>query len=215
MNAVRTTLSQPIARGLIAAVVLLSSLSALANEPPDLARATFAGGCFWCMESDFEKLEGVTDVVSGFTGGTLKNPTYNGNHSGHYEAVVVTYDPAKVSYQQLLDHYWVNIDPFDDGGQFCDRGHSYLAAIFVADEVQRKSAEASKREVVRMFPDQAVITPILAASTFYPIKGEESYHQDFYKKSPVRYKYYRWGCGRDQRLKEIWGDKAGHGPALR
>src|SRR6056297_853501 len=179
------------------------------------AKAVFAGGCFWCMESDFEKLEGVTDVVSGFTGGTMKNPTYNGNHSGHYEAVEITYDPAKVSYQQLLDHYWVNIDPFDDGGQFCDRGHSYLAAIFVADEVQRKSAEASKREVVRMFPDQAVITPILAASTFYPIKGEESYHQDFYKKSPVRYKYYRWGCGRDQRLKEIWGDKAGHGPALR
>ncbi len=178
------------------------------------AKAVFAGGCFWCMESDFEKLEGVTDVVSGFTGGTMKNPTYNGNHSGHYEAVEITYDPAKVSYQQLLDHYWVNIDPFDDGGQFCDRGHSYLAAIFVADEVQRKSAEASKREVVRMFPDQAVITPILAASTFYPIKGEESYHQDFYKKSPVRYKYYRWGCGRDQRLKEIWGDKAGHGPAL-
>lgn len=179
------------------------------------AKAVFAGGCFWCMESDFEKLEGVTDVVSGFTGGTMKNPTYNGNHSGHYEAVEITYDPAKVSYQQLLDHYWVNIDPFDDGGQFCDRGHSYLAAIFVADEVQRKSAEASKGEVVRMFPDQAVITPILAASTFYPIKGEESYHQDFYKKSPVRYKYYRWGCGRDQRLKEIWGDKAGHGPALR
>lgn len=174
------------------------------------AKAIFAGGCFWCMESDFEKLDGVTAVVSGFTGGTLKNPTYNGNHAGHYEAVEVTYDPAKVSYQQLLDHYWVNIDPFDDGGQFCDRGHSYLAAIFVASESQRISAEASKREVVKMFPGQKVVTPILDASTFYPIKGEESYHQDFYKKSPVRYKYYRWNCGRDQRLKEIWGNKASH-----
>ncbi len=171
------------------------------------AKAIFAGGCFWCMEADFEKLDGVTDVVSGFTGGTLKNPTYNGNHAGHYEAVEVTYDPAKVSYQQLLDHYWVNIDPFDDGGQFCDRGHSYLAAIFVANEVERKSAEASKRAAIEMFPRQKVVTPILDASTFYPIKGEESYHQDFYKKSPVRYNYYRWNCGRDQRLKQIWGDK--------
>ncbi len=175
------------------------------------AKAVFAGGCFWCMESDFEKLEGVTDVISGFTGGTLENPTYNGNHSGHYEAVEVTYDPAKVSYHQLLDHYWVNIDPFDDGGQFCDRGHSYLAAIFVANEAQKKSAEESRRKVVQMFPDETVVTPILDASAFYPIKGEESYHQDFYKKSPVRYKYYRWNCGRDQRLKEVWGDKAmGH-----
>jgi peptide-methionine (S)-S-oxide reductase len=159
------------------------------------------------MESDFEKLDGVTAVVSGFTGGTLKNPTYNGNHAGHYEAVEVTYDPAKVSYQQLLDHYWVNIDPFDDGGQFCDRGHSYLAAIFVANEAERKSAEASKQAVIDMFPGQKVVTPILDSSTFYPIKGEESFHQDFYKKSPVRYKYYRWNCGRDQRLMEIWGDK--------
>jgi len=174
------------------------------------AKAVFAGGCFWCMESDFEKLEGVTNVISGFTGGTLANPTYNGNHAGHYEAVEVTYDSAKVSYQQLLDYYWVNIDPFDDGGQFCDRGHSYLAAIFVANEEERKSAEASKREVQKTFPNQTVVTPILNASTFYPIQGDESYHQDFYKKSPVRYKYYRWNCGRDQRLKQIWGDKAGH-----
>jgi peptide-methionine (S)-S-oxide reductase len=179
----------------------------MAMEKTMTAQAIFAGGCFWCMESDFEKLDGVTAVVSGFTGGTLKNPTYNGNHAGHYEAVEVTYDPAKVSYQQLLDHYWVNIDPFDDGGQFCDRGHSYLAAIFVANEAERKSAEASKQAVIDMFPGQKVVTPILDASTFYPIKGEESFHQDFYKKSPVRYKYYRWNCGRDQRLMEIWGDK--------
>ncbi|PLX76495.1 MAG: peptide-methionine (S)-S-oxide reductase [Desulfuromonas sp.] len=171
------------------------------------AKAIFAGGCFWCMESDFEKLDGVTDVVSGFTGGTLKNPTYNGNHNGHYEAVEVSYDPSKVNYEQLLDHYWVNIDPFDDGGQFCDRGHSYLAAIFVANDAERKSAEASWRAVEQTFPDQNVVTPILDVSIFYPIQGNESYHQDFYKKSPVRYQYYRWGCGRDKRLKEIWGNK--------
>ena len=172
--------------------------------------AIFAGGCFWCMESDFEKLEGVTDVISGFTGGTLKNPTYNGNHEGHYEAVEITYDPDQVSYRQLLEYYWVNIDPFDDSGQFCDKGHSYLAAIFVANETERTIAEELKQQVVAMFPDQTVVTPILDASTFYPIQGEESYHQDFYKKSPIRYNAYRWNCGRDQRLRYIWGDKATH-----
>lgn len=174
------------------------------------ATTILAGGCFWCMESDFEKLDGVTDVVSGFTGGTLENPTYNGNHEGHYEAVEITYDPDKVSYQQLLDHYWVNIDPFDDRGQFCDKGHSYLAAIFVANATEREIAEASRQRVVEMFPDQTVVTPILEASTFYPIKGNESYHQDFYKKSPIRYNAYRWNCGRDARLRYIWGDKATH-----
>lgn len=173
-------------------------------------KAVLAGGCFWCMEADFEKLAGVTDVVSGFTGGTLQDPTYNGNHEGHYEAVEITYDPNKLSYQQLLDHYWVNIDPFDDGGQFCDRGHSYLAAIFVANQTERKIAEESKQRVVAMFPDQTVVTPILEAATFYPIKGDESYHQDFYKKSPIRYNAYRWNCGRDARLRQIWGDKAIH-----
>ena len=183
--------------------LLLFATNALADK------TVLAGGCFWCMESDFEKLDGVTDVVSGFTGGTLENPTYNGDHTGHYEAVEITYDPTRVSYRQLLDHYWVNIDPFDDGGQFCDRGHSYLSAIFVASDAERKLAEESKRKVEAMFSGKKVITPILDASTFYPIKGDESYHQDFYKKSPVRYKVYRWNCGRDQRLKEIWGDKAG------
>jgi len=173
-------------------------------------KTILAGGCFWCMESDFEKLEGVTDVVSGFTGGTLKDPTYNGNHAGHYEAVQITYNSKQVSYQQLLDHYWVNIDPFDDRGQFCDKGHSYLAAIFVANETERAIAEESKRRVVEMFPDQKVVTPILDASTFYPIKGAESYHQDYYKNNPIRYNAYRWNCGRDQRLRYIWGDKATH-----
>ena len=173
-------------------------------------KTILAGGCFWCMESDFEKVVGVTDVVSGFTGGTLIDPTYNGNHEGHYEAVEITYDPSQVSYQQLLDYYWVNTDPFDDRGQFCDKGHSYLAAIFVANDAERKIAEESKQRVIAMFPDQTVVTPILDASTFYPIKGSESYHQDYYKNNPIRYNAYRWNCGRDQRLRYIWGEKATH-----
>jgi len=173
-------------------------------------KTILAGGCFWCMESDFEKLEGVTDVISGFTGGTLKNPTYNGNHQGHYEAVEITYNPDKVSYEELLAHYWVNIDPFDAKGQFCDKGPSYLSAIFVANDTEKKLAEESKRKVEAQFPDKKVVTPILEASIFYPIKGDESYHQDYYKNNPIRYKAYRWNCGRDKRLKEIWGDKAKH-----
>lgn len=171
-------------------------------------KAIFAGGCFWCMESDFEKLDGVTEVISGFTGGTLKNPTYRGNHKGHYEAVEVTYDPSKISYKELLDYYWVNIDPFDAQGQFCDKGFSYLSAIFVANDKEKKLAEKSRKKVVSQFPDKKVVTPILKASIFYPIKDEESYHQNYYKNNSVRYKYYRWSCGRDQRLKDIWGDKA-------
>ncbi|MEJ2469716.1 MAG: peptide-methionine (S)-S-oxide reductase MsrA [Desulfuromonadales bacterium] len=188
---------------LIIALLLVAS-SALA------AQAILAGGCFWCMEADFEDQPGVTDVVSGFTGGTLENPTYNGNHAGHYEAVEITYDPEQISYRELLDHYWVNIDPFDDGGQFCDRGHSYKPAIFVMNDTQRQIAETSKQDVAAMFPDKAIVVPILEASTFYPIQGEESYHQNFARNNPVRYQFYRWNCGRDQRLKEIWGDKATH-----
>ena len=173
-------------------------------------KTVLAGGCFWCMESDLEKLDGVTDVISGFTGGTLENPTYNGDHRGHYEAVEITYDPHKISYEALLDYYWVNIDPFDDKGQFCDKGHSYLSAIFVANDEERRLAAQSKEKVVEQFPTKKVVTPILNASTFYPIKGDEIYHQDFYKKSPIRYKFYRLNCGRDSRLKEIWGERATH-----
>ena len=192
---------------------LLLILSAiLLSYAPNAAadKAILAGGCFWCMESDFEKLEGVTDVISGFTGGTLKDPTYNGNHSGHFEAVEITYDSDKISYKELLDYYWVNIDPFDDTGQFCDNGPSYLSAIFVANDKERAIAEQSKGEITEQFADKKIVTPILEASTFYPIKGSESYHQDYYKKSPVRYKFYRLSCGRDNRLKEIWGDRATH-----
>ncbi len=160
------------------------------------------------MEKDFESLDGVSDVVSGFTGGTAPNPTYRGDHTGHYEAVEITYDPNIVTYQEILDHFWVNVDPFDARGQFCDKGPSYLSAIFVANDDQRALAEQSKQTVIERFPDMTVVTPILAADTFYPIKDEEIGHQDYYKKSPVRYKAYRWGCGRDSRLREIWGEDA-------
>jgi len=185
---------------------LLIALAALfISYQASAATAIFAGGCFWCVESDFEKVKGVSEAISGFTGGTLKNPTYNGDHTGHLEAVEVHYDPKVVSYQDLLHYYWRHIDPFDDGGQFCDRGPTYRSAIFVANDEERKLAEASKREVEKQFPGQTVATQIRDAKTFYPIKGDESYHQDYYKKYPYKYKFYRWNCGRDQRVEEIWG----------
>jgi peptide-methionine (S)-S-oxide reductase len=195
-------------KNLILATVV--AMLTVIGQPAFAATAVLAGGCFWCMESDFEKLDGVSEVVSGFTGGSHPDPTYRGDHSGHYEAVEITYDPQVVDYAGILDHFWVNVDPFDARGQFCDKGHSYLAAIFVADDAERELAEKSRLQVVEMFPDQTVVMPILQQSTFYPIKGDEEYHQDYYKKSPLRYKYYRWGCGRDKRLSAIWGDKATH-----
>nr|WP_024593952.1 peptide-methionine (S)-S-oxide reductase MsrA [Pseudoalteromonas sp. TB13] len=199
-------MKKSLALALTSAAILFSTLTHAAKTE----KAVLAGGCFWCMESDFEKLEGVTDVISGFTGGKLKNPTYNGNHKGHYEAVEITYDPAIVSYKGILDHYWVNIDPFDARGQFCDKGPSYLSAIFVENDEQRKLAEKTKAAVVAEFPNQTVVTPILNTSTFYPIKGRESFHQDYYKNNPIRYNTYRWRCGRDSRLEDIWGDRATH-----
>ncbi len=195
-------------RSLLAVAVMCLTLSAA--QAASAAKAYFAGGCFWCMEADFEKLAGVADVVSGFMGGSVENPTYNGNHAGHYETVEITYDPQVVGYQGLLDHYWVNIDPFDAKGQFCDKGHSYLSAIFVSNAHERQLAEQSREKVIREFPSREVVTPVLEASVFYPIKGNESYHQDFYKTHPIRYKLYRWNCGRDQRLKEIWGERVTH-----
>ena len=190
---------------------LLSALIPLASLIVPSAHAdsaVLAGGCFWCMEKDFESLEGVSEVVSGFTGGTAENPTYNGNHAGHYEAVEITYDPDVVSYREILDHFWVNIDPFDEQGQFCDKGSSYLSAIFTASEEEADIAAETKKTVIDRFPEQKVVTPILPLSTFYPITGNEIYHQDFYKKSPIRYKAYRFSCGRDRRLEAIWGDDA-------
>lgn len=186
---------------LLAAVLAGSSLQAIAEK------ATFAGGCFWCVEAAFQDLEGVTSAVSGFTGGTLRNPTYRGNHRGHYEAVEVIYDPAKISYQQLLDIYWVNVDPFDKHGQFCDKGFSYLSAIFVHNPNQKVLAEASRQKVIAQFPGQELVTPVLDSSKFYPVEDD---HQDYYKKNPIRYKFYRTGCRRDARLQDIWGDEARH-----
>lgn len=193
---------------LLAALLTCSAFTA--NSESDVATTVLAGGCFWCMESDYEKLEGVIDVVSGFSGGELKDPTYNGNHRGHYEVVEVTYNPEVVSYTEILNYYWLSIDPFDPTGQFCDKGSSYRSAIFVANDEERTIAETSKQQVQTQFPNDNVVTPILDAKIFYPIKGSESVHQDFYKNNKVRYNAYRWGCGRDKRTRAIWGDAAVH-----
>jgi methionine-S-sulfoxide reductase len=165
--------------------------------------ATFAGGCFWCMHGEFAGIDGVSRVVSGYTGGTTKNPTYeqvSQGYTGHVEAIEVTYDPDKVSYQKLLDIFWENIDPLDPYGQFCDKGSQYRAGIFYHDAEQQKLAEASKEKVKAKFRD-TVATTIRPASEFYPA---EDYHQDYYIKNKTRYKLYRMGCGRDERLKQLW-----------
>lgn len=182
-------------------------LSFFVSTPALAAEAVFAGGCFWCVEALYQETEGVSDVVSGFTGGTHPNPTYAGRHDGHYEAVKVRYDPNVVSYQRLLDLFWVNIDPFDARGQFCDKGPSYRAAIFVANDEERKLAEASRAKVMAEFADRTVVTEILPAAKFFPVVES---HQDYYQKNPIRYGFYRRGCGRDRRLQEIWGERAKH-----
>ena len=187
-----------IAIGMLLAQV---SLGAVASQ---VEKAVFAGGCFWCMEAAYQELPGVKDVVSGFTGGELENPTYNGDHRGHYEAVEVTYDPNVLTYQDLLNVFWINIDPFDKRGQFCDKGFSYQSAVFVQDAREKALAEASKQAVADHFPDKEVVTAILERKVFYPVA---EYHQDYYLKNPIRYRFYRAGCGRDRRLQQIWGDK--------
>jgi peptide-methionine (S)-S-oxide reductase len=187
---------------------LLFMLLALTANAAKADTAIFAGGCFWCVEALYQETPGVTDAVSGFTGGTHPAPTYNGRHDGHYEAVMVTYDPGQVSYQTLLDLFWLNIDPFDAQGQFCDKGPSYRSAIFVADETQRALAQASKEAVAEAFPQRSVATVILPATEFFPV---EAAHQDYYLENPVRYRLYRNGCRRDARLEQIWADRAGGG----
>ena len=194
------------------AAMVLASASAPAQERGDATerRAIFAGGCFWCMEAVYQKLDGVHSVVSGFTGGELPNPTYDGDHRGHWEAVEVVYDPSVISYDRLLHYYWRNIDPFDGGGQFCDRGHSYKSAIFALDSAQRLAATRSRDRASQALAgrghDQRLRTPVLTAGRFWPVK---EYHQDYYLKNPLRYKLYRTGCGRDRRLQQLWGDEAG------
>ncbi|MFC6673151.1 peptide-methionine (S)-S-oxide reductase MsrA [Marinobacterium aestuariivivens] len=183
-------------------LLLLFLLSLFPGVVAHADRALFAGGCFWCMEQAFQELPGVTSVVSGFTGGRLENPTYEGNHEGHLEAVEVVFDAQRIDYRQLLSVFWRNIDPFDDGGQFCDRGPSYRSAIFVLDASQRRLAEASRHEVEARFPDRQVVTPVRDAGPFYPVKA---YHQDYYLKNPIRYRFYKASCGRSARLHEVWG----------
>jgi peptide-methionine (S)-S-oxide reductase len=171
------------------------------------ATATFAGGCFWCMEPPFDELAGVLSTTSGYIGGETKNPTYeqvSEGRTGHAEAVQVIYDPSKISYEQLLDVFWRNVDPLDGGGQFCDRGNQYRTGIFYHSDDQRRAAEASKARVAAKLPGP-VTTAIVAAGPFYEA---ETYHQDYYQKNPVRYKFYKWNCGRDQRLDQIWGKRS-------
>lgn len=166
--------------------------------------AVFAGGCFWCMEKPFDHLSGVLSTTSGYTGGPLQNPTYDkisAGGTGHLEALRVVYDPTKVNYQTLLNTFWHNVDPFDIGGQFCDRGSQYRAAIFYQNDAQQRLAELSKQDIAAQLKKD-VATEILPAATFYPA---EEYHQEYYLKNPVRYGYYRNSCGRDARLKEVWG----------
>lgn len=170
--------------------------------------AIFAGGCFWCEEQVFEKMPGVLSVVSGYTGGTTKNPTYesvsNGG-TGHLESVKIIFDPSKVTYEELLMNFWYNVDPFDPLGQFCDKGNSYKAAIFYSNDTQKKLAEDSKKQLEERFK-KTIVTQILPATEFYLA---EEYHQDYAEKNPLRYGFYRGSCGRDERLNEVWGKDSG------
>lgn len=190
---------------LIAAIGLCAfAASARAGERGE---AIFAGGCFWCEEAAFEGVPGVSAVISGYSGGFKKNPSYeevSSGATGHAESVRVVFDPAKISYARLLEIFWHSVDPLSAGGQFCDRGNQYRSAIFYLDESQRKAAEDSKKNIEAQLK-QAVATEITRAGEFYPA---EEYHQDFFKKNPIRYSSYRTGCGRDRRLKELWGAAA-------
>ena len=176
--------------------------------PPEVAEgqktAIFAGGCFWCIEKDFDHVPGVVSTTSGYTGDTMQNPTYR-NHGKHIEALKVVYDPQIVSYDALLTAFWHSIDPTDAGGQFCDRGHTYTTAIFATEE-QRAAATASKASVAKGdYPKKPIVTPILEAQTFWPA---EVYHQDYYQKNPIRYRYYRSRCGRNATVERVWGPHA-------
>jgi peptide-methionine (S)-S-oxide reductase len=200
---------------LLALAVMISvtaTATAVAQSPqpaatkPAAAKATFAGGCFWCMEEAFEPVAGVTAVISGYMGGKTKNPNYeqvSGGRTGHAEVVQIEYDPKRVSYEKLLEIFWRNIDPTQPDAQFCDHGSQYRSAIFYHDETQKRLAEASRTALVKSKPFKGeIVTEISKAAEFYPA---EDYHQDYYKKNPVRYKFYKTGCGRAARLKELWG----------
>ncbi len=199
-------MKQTLLIGLCALLTFAGGAAAAEKGMVAMEKATFAGGCFWCMEPPFEKTAGVSDVVSGYTGGRVKNPTYeevSAGGTGHLEAVQVTFDPSKVSYETLLEVFWRNIDPTDAHGQFVDKGAQYRPAIFYHSEEQRKAAEESKKRLAASGRfDKPIVVEILKAEAFYPA---EEYHQDFYKKSTVRYKFYRYGSGRDKFLEKKWG----------
>jgi peptide methionine sulfoxide reductase msrA/msrB len=184
-------------------VIMYSTLGYGSNQ-----EAIFAGGCFWCLQADFDKLDGVVATVVGYDGGKEKDPIYqqvSAGLTGHAESVKVSYDPKKVSYQELLDYFWKNIDPTVKDEQFCDQGRQYRSAIFYLNKEQQAQAEASLKQVQQLFKPQKIYTEVVPSTHFYPA---EDYHQEYYKKNPVRYKYYRWGCGRDKRLKAIWQGKS-------
>lgn len=186
---------------IVIATLGLGTASPAAAEP---AQATFAGGCFWCMEHPFDELPGVTNTTSGYMGGTVEDPSYyqvSSGNTGHAEVVQVEYDSDIVSYDTLLDTFWRNVDPLDSRGQFCDKGSQYRSAIFYGTETEQQLAETSKQTVGKLF-DQPIATSVVPASQFY---AAEDYHQDYYQTHPARYRIYRFGCGRDQRLAELWG----------
>ncbi len=186
-----------------------TAIPAAPAVPAGMAKATLAGGCFWCVEADFDKIDGVLSTTSGYIGGNVANPTYEqvaAKQTGHAEAVEIVFDPRKVSYEKLVEHFWHTIDPTTKDRQFCDAGSPYRTAIFVHDAAQLKAAEASRAALEKAKPfKEPIVTQIAMAGPFYPA---ETYHQDYYKKNPLRYKYYRTSCGRDARLTELWGDKA-------
>ena len=185
------------------------SFSAIADTAtgPKLESVVLGGGCFWCIEADYEKLDGVVDVISGYAGGHVKNPTYkqvSAGGSGHIEVVKVIYDANKINYSQILDYFWRHVDPTRDDGQFCDRGSQYRPAIFYQDEAQKKLALASTKQIEQSKPfEQPLKVELIQAGTFYPA---EDYHQDYYKKNPIRYNFYRFNCGRDARVEQLWGE---------
>ena len=192
--------------GLVACATLGSWFSSGVQSAPTIAKAYFAGGCFWCMEEAFEKVDGVIAVVSGYMGGTVANPTYeqvSDGHTGHAESIEVTYDPSKVTYQKLLDAFWRNIDPVTPNAQFCDHGNQYRAVVFYSTDEEKRLSEESKSKIEQSKRLPApIVTQLAQASTFYQA---EDYHQDYYKKNPLRYKYYKYSCGRAQRLEALWG----------
>ncbi|MEO5831527.1 MAG: peptide-methionine (S)-S-oxide reductase MsrA [Rhodanobacter sp.] len=186
-----------------------TNAAATASKPDRVATAVFAGGCFWCVESDFDKVPGVISTTSGYTGGTTPNPTYEqvgSGNTGHAESVEIQFDPARVSYKQLVEHFWRTIDPTTRDREFCDVGTPYRTAVFAQDAEQLAIAEASKAALEKSKPFSApIVTEVVQGGEFYPA---EDYHQNYYKKNPIRYKVYRYRCGRDARLKQLWGDQA-------